>query len=164
MENWLRRPLKFSAILAAGAAVLLLPGASLALNAVQTVILSFGTIAITSNASTFFIQVDQASAVTSSTEILVIGSGAIPATYSITNGPASQLLTIVGNSSTVVPAFSSPRTFALDFNVALSNPEKTTDSNGDLTLVIGATLTTDGLGGTYKSGPYQGSFLLTISF
>lgn len=130
----------------------------------QTVILSFGTIAITSNASPFFIQVTQASVVTSSMEILIIGSNAVPATYAITNGPASTLLTIVGNSSTVVPAFSSPRTFTLDFNVALSNPEKTTDSNGDLTLVIGATLTTDGMGGTYKAGPYLGSFLLTISF
>ncbi len=72
--------------------------------------------------------------------------------------PDTALVVTVSDATLVLAG--NPALLISDFTT--NNP--TTDSNGDATLFIGATLTTSGNGSYYGSGHYAGTMGITIIF
>lgn len=132
--------------------------------------LSFGSFSVARNDGTYNITVAPDGS-TSFDPGVYPDVAATPAEYELTNFPPNMTITIgvsvaspPSNGGLIVDnvidlAQGGSPSFTLS-NFTSNNP--TTDAGGNATLLIGATLTTTGLGGYYSSGGYAGTMDLTF--
>jgi hypothetical protein len=125
--------------------------------------LSFGTFAMRDNSAAYSMTVSPTGMVSYShaNKILPFGiSNPQPGIFQFTDFAPSTLLVI--NIADTVITGGGP-----DFdlvNFVFAPDPASTDAGGNLTLNIGATLRTSGLGGIYWDGGYSGNYVLSVSY
>lgn len=125
----------------------------------EEVALSFGSFAIASNDAVSTLTVSKRGGTTQATYKIYPLTQGQPGEYLLTAYPAfTPLMITIGNFQLNRNASQPLSVEDFDFDPVI------TDANGSATIVVGATLKTNGLGGTYGDGPYTGVINITINW
>jgi len=126
--------------------------------------LDFGTIAIKDNSAAYTLRVRYTGQIINDPEIIIITSGN-PAEYLVSALPASTAITINVTSPSGVTT--SPAVSPSNQQFSISNfdylPSASSDTNGEYTFYLGATITTSG-SGIYEDTLYVTTMNITVSF
>jgi hypothetical protein len=120
--------------------------------------LDFGRFIVVSNSFATSVTLSTNGNINSNGDILVYRDAQAGA-YSITGAPPLAALTITVTPDPLDLTIVNNRFFRVD-TFTISN--STTDSDGNLTFTIGATITSDGAG-TYNSAMYTGNYIVSVT-
>jgi len=127
--------------------------------------LDFGSIALKDNNGAYQYRLRYTGQVINDPEIFIVSPGT-PGDYFLSGFPASTLLTISITSPTGLvesPASPVPSNEAFTISNFDYIPSVTTDVNGELTVLVGATITTSG-SGSYDDSLYVTTMNINISY